>query len=64
MESVVLLLGRLLNLADYLHENYCIIERNDETPENYFKPIPKQLMEPRTFILRFKDLLRLWRDYL
>lgn len=44
MESSMFLLGRLLKLADKLHKNYCIVERNGETPEKWSKPIPTQLI--------------------
>ena len=44
MDSSMFLLGRLLRLADKLHKNYCIVERNNETPEKWTKPIPMQLI--------------------
>ena len=44
MESKMFLLGRYLQLADLLHRNYCIIERNGETLKEYVKPLPGELM--------------------
>lgn len=44
MKSKMFLLGQMMGLADCLHRNYCIIERNNETLNKYTKPIPGQLM--------------------
>lgn len=44
MKSKMFLLGRYMKLADRLHRNYCIIERNGETLKDYSKPLPGEMM--------------------
>ncbi|MDC7286928.1 hypothetical protein NXH76_03880 [Blautia schinkii] len=44
MENSMFLLGKYMRLADYLHKNYCIVERNKETLETHTKPVPARLI--------------------
>ena len=48
MNSAAFALGRLLKLADLLHRNYCIYERNDGDKK---KPLPRALMGNAVFSL-------------
>lgn len=62
MKSKMFLLGRLMGLADCLHRNYCIIERNKETLKTHTKPIPGQLMGSavyQTALQRPKEALKM-----
>ena len=54
MSSKMFLLGRFLKLADLLHRNYCIIERNNETLKKHSKPLPGELMGSAVYLMAFQ----------